>query len=131
MIHGLNGVPINIRTLDLGADKQVDSRSYLQCTSVCNPALGLRAIRLCLKEPELFIPQLRAILRASAEGPVRIMLPMLSNVQEVIDTRSLIEECMTALSLQGLPCDPHIPVGGMIEVPAAAPIRRQHQASGA
>ncbi len=120
VIHGLNGVPINIRTLDLGADKQVDSRAYMQSPSVSNPALGLRAIRLCLKEPELFIPQLRAILRASAEGPVRIMLPMLSNVQEVIDSRSLIEECKAALSLQGLPFDPHIPVGGMIEVPAAA-----------
>ncbi len=120
VVRGLNGVPVTIRTLDLGADKQVDGRSSPLSMPVYNPALGLRAIRLCLKEPELFIPQLRAILRASAEGPVRIMLPMLSNVQEIIDARSLIDECKSALSLQGLPFDPHIPVGGMVEIPAAA-----------
>ncbi len=120
VVRGLDGIPITIRTLDLGGDKQVDSRAGMSCPPACNPALGLRAIRLCLKEPELFIPQLRAILRASAEGPVRIMLPMLSNVREVLDARALIEECMAALKLEGKAFDPNIPIGGMVEIPAAA-----------
>ncbi len=119
VVEGLGGIPITIRTLDLGADKEVDGCSA-SGQLACNPALGLRAIRLCLKEPELFRPQLRAILRASALGPVRIMIPMLSNLQEVRKVRSLIEDTKRALRLEGLPFDPNIPVGGMIEVPAAA-----------
>jgi phosphotransferase system enzyme I (PtsI) len=120
VVRGLNGIPVTIRTLDLGADKQVDSRSEAHCPAVCNPALGLRAIRLCLKEPELFIPQIRAILRVSTEGPVRIMLPMLTNINEVVIARRMIEEAKTALRKQGLHYDPNILIGGMIEVPAAA-----------
>jgi phosphotransferase system enzyme I (PtsI) len=100
-------------------DKQVDG-SPASCPPVCNPALGLRAIRLCLKEPELFLPQLRAILRASAHGPVRLMIPMLSSAQELDSVLGLIEHTRRDLTRQRLPFDPHMPIGGMIEVPAAA-----------
>lgn len=120
VIDNLGGIPITIRTLDLGADKQVDGSATANCSSVCNPALGLRAIRLCLKDLELFRPQLRAILRASAEGPVRLMLPMLTNLGEVDHTRALLAQIRRELTQEGLPFDPRMPVGGMIEVPASA-----------
>ena len=119
VLEGLGGMPVTIRTLDLGADKQVES-SYVVETPVCNPALGLRAIRLCLKEPKLFRPQLRAILRASAEGPVRIMIPMLTNLHEVRVLKQMVEETKASLASDNIPFDPAISVGGMIEVPAAA-----------
>ncbi len=120
VVRGLDGIPVTIRTLDLGADKQVDGGSALQRPPVRNPALGLRAIRLCLKQPELFMPQVRAILRASAASPVRIMLPMLSNLSEIRSSRRIIEEAKRELQRDGLPFAADIPVGGMIEVPAAA-----------
>ncbi len=111
--------PVTIRTLDLGADKQVDSsRSHAPTTS--NPALGLRAIRLCLKETDMFRVQLRALLRASAFGQARIMLPMISNLQELRQSRHLITEVMAELDREGLAYDAQVPVGAMIEVPAAA-----------
>lgn len=119
LVEGLDGIPITIRTLDLGADKP-QHRLTLPDARSCNPALGLRAIRLCLKEPHLFRPQLRAILRASAAGPVRILLPMITTLAEVIEVRSLIEDLKTELRQEGLRFDPGIAVGGMIEVPAAA-----------
>ena len=119
-IRGLGGIPITIRTLDLGADKQVDGALGANCPPACNPALGLRAIRLCLKDPELFRPQLRAILRASAEGPVRLMIPMLTNLGEVEATLSLLTQARRDLTQEGLPFDPAMPIGGMIEIPAAA-----------
>jgi len=119
VMRGLEGVPVTIRTLDLGADKQVDGCSAT-CPPVCNPALSLRAIRLCLKQPELFRPQLRAILRASAFGPVRLMIPMLSHVRELDAVLALIEQIGRELDREGLAFDPRMPVGGMIEVPAAA-----------
>jgi phosphotransferase system enzyme I (PtsI) len=118
-IRNLDGIPITIRTLDLGADKQVDHAAS-DCPPVSNPALGLRAIRLCLREPELFRPQLRAILRASAHGPVRMMIPMLSAMEELKSLLSLVEQTRRGLAREGIPFDPHMPVGGMIEVPAAA-----------
>ena len=118
VIRGLPDRPVVIRTLDLGADKPLAGR---RAGSGCgNPALGLRAIRLCLKEPELFKPQLRAILRASALGRVHIMLPMLTNLWEVQQTRAIIRRCMQELDAEGLAYDPQVPLGGMIEVPAAA-----------
>jgi len=120
VVRGLDGIPVTIRTLDLGGDKQVDGGAPVQCPPACNPALGLRAIRLCLQQPDLFLPQLRAILRASAQGPVRIMLPMLCNVEEILATRRIIEQSKQQLRQEGLPFDDDIPVGGMIEVPAAA-----------
>jgi phosphotransferase system enzyme I (PtsI) len=118
VISRLGGIPITLRTLDLGADKQVDGNA--RCPPVCNPALGLRAIRLCLKEPDLFRPQLRAMLRASAHGPVRVMIPMLSGLKELNSVLAIIEQIRRELARDGLPFDPAMPVGGMIEVPAAA-----------
>ena len=121
VIDGMGGRPVTIRTLDLGADKQPGGPTGgAPHGGVRNPALGLRAIRLCLKEPELFLPQLRAILRVSAFGPVEIMLPMLTSVQEVTQTRRLLREAMAQLDARGQDYDAAIAVGGMIEVPAAA-----------
>lgn len=108
------GKPLTLRTLDLGADKGLTS----DC-GTCSP-LGLRAIRLCLKEPELFNAQLRAILRASAYGPIRLLIPMITNLHEVHQIRKIITHIMGELEQEGIPYDPNIPVGGMIEVPAAA-----------
>ncbi len=111
--------PITIRTLDLGADKQVDSGSRLGPTPN-NPALGLRAIRLCLKEPELFRTQLRALLRASAHGAMQIMLPMISSVQEFRQAQQIIVAVTEQLRSEGQAVADDVPVGAMIEVPAAA-----------
>lgn len=122
ILRGVGGMPVTIRTLDLGVDKRLGASAG--GAGVCNPALGLRAIRLCLKEPELFRPQLRAILRASALGPARLMLPMVTNLQEVETVLGLIAELKAELSTQGLPFDPGIPVGAMVEVPAAALVAR-------
>jgi phosphotransferase system enzyme I (PtsI) len=119
ILQQLGGNPLTIRTLDLGADKQVDGGRH-DSHAQTNPALGLRAIRLCLKEPSLFLPQLRAILRASAMGKVRLMLPMVSNTQELIQILRLIDDTRQQLRLRGEPFDPNIEIGGMIEVPAAA-----------
>ena len=119
VIRGLDGITLTIRTLDLGLDKQIDG-GQPSCPPVCNPALGLRAIRLCLKEPELFRPQVRAILRASVDGPVRMMLPMISGVGELATVLTLIEGIKRELKRDGLNYDPTLPIGGMIEVPAAA-----------
>jgi phosphotransferase system enzyme I (PtsI) len=116
LIKAMKGLPVTIRTLDLGADKEcaADDRS---CP---NPALGLRAIRLCLNNLELFRPQLRAILRASAKGPVQMMIPMLSSASELTRVLELVEEVKQQLRDDRLAFDPDMPVGGMIEVPAAA-----------
>ncbi|MFB1488056.1 MULTISPECIES: phosphoenolpyruvate--protein phosphotransferase [unclassified Thiocapsa] len=119
IVAGLGGIPVTIRTLDLGVDKRVDTLLE-PGPGVSNPALGLRAIRLCLKEPDLFRPQLRAILRASAIGPIRLMLPLVSNVHEVDTVLALIRQIKGQLDLDGLDYDPRLPIGAMIEVPAAA-----------
>ncbi len=119
VIRSLKGMPLTIRTLDLGADKSVTSYTQQDHTA-SNPALGLRAIRLCLKYVDLFRPQLRAILRASTKGPVRMMIPMLSSGSELVQVLDLIEEVKQELALEGLAFDPDMPIGGMIEVPAAA-----------
>ncbi|MBU1193037.1 MAG: phosphoenolpyruvate--protein phosphotransferase [Gammaproteobacteria bacterium] len=119
VIKKLHGLPLTIRTLDLGADKEVDS-GHTSGRMATNPALGLRAIRLCLRNLSLFRPQLRAILRASALGPVKLMVPMLSNSQELMQVLELITETRRDLERDGLAFDPDMPVGGMIEVPAAA-----------
>ncbi len=111
--------PITIRTLDLGADKQVDSGRSNGPTPN-NPALGLRAIRLCLKEPELFRVQVRALLRASAHGKVQIMLPMISNLQEFRQAQHIIESSREELRNEGYKVADEVPIGSMIEVPAAA-----------
>ena len=119
VINKLRGNPLTIRTLDLGADKQSQETKDTSIPTI-NPALGLRAIRLCLKDPDLFIPQLRAILRASAHGPIRMMIPMLSNIQEVLQTLRIIDEAKCQLDRENLAYDKDIPIGGMIEIPAAA-----------
>ena len=112
----MSGFPVTIRTLDLGADKQLFGAE----DTSANPALGLRAIRLCLAEPGLFHTQLRAILRASHYGRIKLLLPMLSSVTELGQTFHLIEYAKQTLTEEGIPFDPDIPVGGMIEIPAAA-----------
>jgi len=119
VLNILGGLPLTIRTLDLGADKQVDGGRRSGPVQ-SNPALGLRAIRLCLKEPGLFNPQLRAILRASVYGSVRMMIPMLSNTQELEQVLQIIASIKADLDAHGIPYDPRLPVGCMIEVPAAA-----------
>jgi phosphoenolpyruvate-protein phosphotransferase (PTS system enzyme I) len=119
VIKILKGLPLTIRTLDLGADKQVDGGRHAGPVA-SNPALGLRAIRLCLKEPALFRPQLRAIIRASIHGPVRIMIPMLSNINEMILVLQMVDEIKTELDEKRIPYDQNLQIGGMIEVPAAA-----------
>jgi phosphoenolpyruvate-protein phosphotransferase (PTS system enzyme I) len=119
LVAKLGGIPITIRTLDLGVDKRVDSAPE-PGPRPSNPALGLRAIRLCLKEPDLFRPQLRAILRASALGPIRLMLPLISNVHEVDTVLELMKQIKAQLDREGLDYDRNLPIGAMIEVPAAA-----------
>ena len=119
LVAALKGAPVTIRTLDLGADKQVDgARPDAPATS--NPALGLRAVRLCLKEQSLFRPQIRAILRASACGPVRMMIPMLANTTELEQVLRIVRDCKRELDARGVRFDGSMPVGAMIEVPAAA-----------
>lgn len=108
---------VTIRTLDAGGDKVLKSVT-LQDES--NPALGLRSIRLCLRERALFKTQLKGILRASAEGNVRVMFPMVSGLGEVLEVRAMLEEARAELRQEGKPFDPHMPVGIMIEVPSAA-----------
>ncbi len=120
VLKALRGLPLTIRTLDLGADKQVDGAGSQSGQVGSNPALGLRAIRLCLKEPELFRPQLRAILRASAHGPVKIMIPMLTNIQEMQQVLQILEDIKADLDNESIDYDADIKIGGMIEVPAAA-----------
>ena len=119
VVKALGKKPITIRTLDLGADKQVDGgRAGSEVTA--NPAMGLRAVRLCLHDMSLFRPQLRAILRASAFGNVRIMIPMLSSLDELFRVLDLIEEIKAELKRGKVKFNKKMPVGGMIEVPAAA-----------
>jgi phosphotransferase system enzyme I (PtsI) len=119
VVRAGDGAPVTIRTLDLGADKQVDG-ARPGAPSTSNPALGLRAVRLCLKEPGLFRPQLRAILRASAHSPVRMMVPMLSTMSELAQVLDLVKGCRKELDDAGQPYDRSMPIGAMIEVPAAA-----------
>jgi len=114
MMHGL---PVTIRTLDLGADKQMNPDLDSDCA---NPALGLRAVRLCLAEPQIFHTQLRALLRASHYGNIKILIPMLATISELRQTKLLLERAKQSLRKQNIPFDEQIKVGGMIEVPAAA-----------
>jgi phosphotransferase system enzyme I (PtsI) len=116
----LGGLPLTIRTLDMGADKPSGSFDTSHLRRAANPALGLRAIRLCLRDTDLFKAQLRAILRASALGPVRCLIPMLTSVQEIRMVHMLLDECRGELTESRVAYDRQMPVGGMIEVPAAA-----------
>lgn len=114
----MHGLPVNIRTIDVGADKALGSGSDLSETGTS--PLGLRAIRWSLTEPEIFLAQLRAILRASAHGQARIMIPMLAHVKEIDETLRLIEKAKQQLHQRGQAFNPNIQVGAMIEIPAAA-----------
>ncbi len=117
----MNGLPVTIRTIDVGADKPLDSmNSGDGYETAANPALGLRAIRWSLSEPQMFLTQLRAILRASAFGTVKILIPMLAHAQEIDQTLDLIREAKRQLDDAGLAYDPNVQVGAMIEIPAAA-----------
>ena len=117
----MNGLPVTIRTIDVGADKPLDSMNVGDGYETApNPALGLRAIRWCLSEPQMFLTQLRAILRASAFGTVKIMIPMLAHAQQIDQTLDLLREAKRQLDGAGIAYDPNVQVGAMIEVPAAA-----------
>jgi phosphotransferase system enzyme I (PtsI) len=113
----MDGLPVTIRTYDLGGDKSDDQEQERVTT---NPALGLRAIRLCLTEPQRFLTQLRALLRASQHGKINILIPMLSTANEIDQSLALINRAKQSLDDEGTPYDRAIKVGGMIEVPAAA-----------
>jgi phosphotransferase system enzyme I (PtsI) len=125
--RAMKGKPVVIRTLDIGADKVLTERARRSLgiaagapTVESNPALGLRAIRYCLAYPELFLTQLRAILRASSVGTVRILVPMLAHVHEVEQALSFVARAREQLKERKAKYDARVPVGGMIEVPAAA-----------
>jgi phosphotransferase system enzyme I (PtsI) len=115
-VLAMKGRPVTIRTLDVGADKPLDQTEH----TALNPALGLRAIRYCLAEPQLFLTQLRAILRASAFGKVRILIPMLAHAFEIDQTLGMIEQAKAQLREQNIKFDAAVEVGAMIEIPAAA-----------
>jgi phosphotransferase system enzyme I (PtsI) len=117
----MNGLPVTIRTIDVGADKPLDAMSASDgYETAANPALGLRAIRWSLSEPQMFLTQLRAILRASALGTIKILIPMLAHAQQIDQTLDLIREAKRQLDDAGLAYDPNVQVGAMIEIPAAA-----------
>jgi phosphotransferase system enzyme I (PtsI) len=115
-VEGMHGLPVTIRTIDVGADKPLDDR---RPDTHLNPALGLRAIRWSLAEPAMFLTQLRAILRAAAHGPVQLLIPMLAHASEIRQTLELIAKARAQLDARG---EAHGPVklGAMIEIPAAA-----------
>ena len=119
VVERMKNAPVTIRTLDLGADKTtMDGQEHVH--TAVNPALGLRAIRYCLAEPHLFNTQLRAILRASRHGKVLILIPMLSTWNEVTQALAAVQLAKEQLRDEGIKYDDYVPVGGMIEVPAAA-----------
>lgn len=115
--EAMKGYPVTIRTLDIGADKQLNPDEVVTAT---NPALGLRAVRYCLSEPHIFHTQFRALLRASHYGKVKILIPMLSTLAELRQSKLLLQRAKDSLRLQNIPFDEQIAFGGMIEIPAAA-----------
>ena len=117
--RALNGKPVTIRTLDIGADKTARALRRNERPET-NPALGLRAIRYCLAEPQIFLAQLRALLRASHYGRLRILIPMLAHVSEIEQSLAMIEMAKAQLRAARIKFDEEIQVGGMIEIPAAA-----------
>ena len=116
VVEGMKGLPVTIRTLDIGADKALDGQDYV----TTNPALGLRAIRYCLAEPGVFNTQLRAILRASRHGKVQILIPMLTTWHELNQAVAAVAMAREQLKVENVKVDEFVPLGGMIEVPAAA-----------
>lgn len=119
VVEGLKPLNVIIRTLDLGADKQAP---YFGIPNEENPALGYRAIRICLSEPQIFETQLRALLRASAFGSLSIMFPMISHFNQIVESKRLLKYCMEQLKKEGIAYDENISVGVMIETPASVMI---------
>jgi len=117
IVEAVSPQPVTLRTFDIGGDKFA---STFQLPAEMNPALGLRAVRLALKQPEVFLTQLRAMVRASAHGDVRIMVPMVSSVHEMREVKRLIAQAVEQVRARGHAFEEHIPLGMMIEVPAAA-----------
>ncbi|NCC57815.1 MAG: phosphoenolpyruvate--protein phosphotransferase, partial [Synergistales bacterium] len=117
VVEAMEGRPVIIRTLDIGGDKKLD---YLAIPEEENPFLGYRAIRLCLDRQEIFKVQLRAILRASAFGCVRILFPMISSLEELREAKKILEETKEELRTEGIPFDESVQSGIMVEVPSAA-----------
>ncbi|MGB8955541.1 MAG: phosphoenolpyruvate--protein phosphotransferase [Tumebacillaceae bacterium] len=113
----LNGKPVIIRTLDIGGDKEL---SYLSLPKEMNPFLGYRAIRLCLDQQEILVTQLRAIVRASHYGKLKIMFPMVASLEEWREAKALLEQVQAELRAQGVPFDEEMEVGIMVEVPSTA-----------
>lgn len=111
--------PVTIRTLDIGGDKFA---SHMDLAEEMNPALGLRAIRFCLKEVDIFKRQLRAILRASRYGKLKILFPMISDLEEVTRAKAIVKQVQEELREEKIPFDPEIPIGIMIEIPSAVAI---------
>jgi phosphotransferase system enzyme I (PtsI) len=114
MIHPY---PVTIRTLDIGGDKLLGGHSRYR---EVNPFMGCRAIRFCLEHPEIFKPQLRAILRASANGRVKLIFPMITGLAELMRAKAVLEQARKELRAEGVAFDPDMPVGIMIETPSAA-----------
>jgi phosphotransferase system enzyme I (PtsI) len=117
-IEGMQGLPVTIRTVDIGADKPLERHTKAQEAHL-NPALGLRAIRWSLADPPMFLTQLRAILRAAAHGQVNLLVPMLAHASEIRQTMSLIDHARATLDNKGQAYGP-VKLGAMIEIPAAA-----------
>ncbi|MBT2582177.1 phosphoenolpyruvate--protein phosphotransferase [Planococcus sp. ISL-109] len=117
VLKGMNGKPTVVRTLDIGGDKEL---TYLDLPKEMNPFLGLRAIRLCLEMPELFRTQLRALLRASVHGNLKIMFPMIATIEEFRQAKGLLEEEKTKLLNEGVELSDSIEVGIMVEIPSTA-----------
>ncbi len=118
-VEGMQGLPVTIRTVDVGADKPLDRGASRAGEDHLNPALGLRAIRWSLSEPSMFLAQLRAILRAAAHGPVNLLIPMLAHASEIRQTLALVNRAREQLDNGGISYG-HVKLGAMIEVPAAA-----------
>ena len=112
----MNGKPVVIRTLDIGMDKQL---AGIQTNEENNPALGLRGIRLSLAKPELFLSQLKGILRASSYGNIKVLYPMVSDVTEIVQANELLQKAKDLLNQEKIPFDENIKIGAMIETPAA------------
>ncbi|MDN5710601.1 MAG: phosphoenolpyruvate--protein phosphotransferase, partial [Planococcus sp. (in: firmicutes)] len=117
VLKGMDGKPTVVRTLDIGGDKEL---TYLDLPKEMNPFLGLRAIRLCLEMPELFRTQLRALLRASVHGNLKIMFPMIATLEEFRQGKALLEEEKAKLTDAGIPVSDSIEVGIMVEIPSTA-----------
>ena len=120
VVKGMAGRPVTIRTFDLGNDKDINPGNNLGDRVKTNPALGRRAIRLSLSEPRMFQTQLRAILRATKHGPIKLLIPMLAHAHEIDQTLAALEQAKFSLRGEKVAFDENIQVGGMIEIPAAA-----------